>query len=265
MMKGIRVLQFIRASGRLGGGSASLAVILLIISIEEHLRRQNVSAYWFILLAGVFFCFGAYNAWSNEHDALVQASEKNSKPSLQIELLAAFFEVDPVPDKKDLQVHVYTYLRVTNLTAPEALIRDGSLTISVLGIQYKGLGDDARRMGNALEHVSDFRIGGEMISSDAFANTLSPFIRLLSNVNANRPLRQGLTQEGFVAFAFPEIERWTADQDHAQYGMDAPDIDLCLRDSYGGLHSVHIPNLRIEGGSLQNVGLHPRSIHPGLN
>jgi len=220
MKKNLRVFQFVKATSRLGGGSVALAIVLFGISIYEHLVEKNLSAYWLVLAAGVFFAIGAYDAWASADNALTREIDKSTKPLLKIELVRAFFDVSRVANQNQLQTHVYTYLKVTNLNTPVTLIKDGSFVLTVDGRRYKGFGDDATRTGNALEHVSDFRLGGEA-SIEVFGNTLSQFPRLMSRVNAEKPLQRGITLEGFFVFTFPDLHDWNREELYLVEAADA--------------------------------------------
>lgn len=200
-------IKFVKSAGNIGLGSVGLAIVLLAISIDEHLRDKNVPSYWLMFIAALAFAFGAYRAWATEHEAYRNEVARNTKPSLQIEMKGVFFDVSSDPDVQQIRVrvHIYAYLRVTNLTIPEAIIKDGYLVMTVGGSQYKGMGDDKAIQGNALEHISDFKLGGEIIRTDVFGKTtLSPFKRLTSVVSSNNPLKRGITQEGFVVFTFTD-------------------------------------------------------------
>jgi len=71
--------RFIKAAGLLGGGSVVLAILLFLITIIEHIRDHNVEVFYLVLLAAVFFCFGAYQAWHDENRKyLAIASEKEN-------------------------------------------------------------------------------------------------------------------------------------------------------------------------------------------
>jgi hypothetical protein len=245
------IFRFVQGAGSLGAGSVLLSIVLLGISVEEHFRDKNIPAYWLILAAVVSFSFGAYRAWANEHESLVQEFEKNSKPLLKVELRGTFFDVSRIPNKNALQAHVYAYLRVTNLRSPETLIKDGTLEMTVEGSRYWGVGDDGSAKGNAIEHVSDFRLDGEITTADVFGNTLSPFPRLLSVVNAEKPLRRGITQEGFFVFTFTDLMDWNRDN---PYTMPVNDAVFTLRDSFDGTHTLEVTSLNIPQGTLTSSG-----------
>ena len=247
--------KFVKAAGYIGLSSVGLAIVLLAISIDEHLKDKNVSAYVLVLAAALSFAFGAYRAWANEHKAYTDEVEKNTKPLLRIELKGSFFDISPVPEKQtlDLLIRVYAYLKVTNLNSPETIIKDGTLEMTVGGVRYKGIGDDKSIKGNAIEHISDFRIGGEVTTTDVMGkNTLSPLIRLTSNLNANRPLKRGITQEGFIVYSFGNAK---IDWDHENpYVMPVTDLVLTLRDSFDGVHSLEAKSLNIPSGMIQTSG-----------
>jgi hypothetical protein len=256
-MKRERLLQFFKAAGRIGGGSVVLAIVLFLISIEEHLSARNVPAAWLIFLGCMVFCYGACAAWSNEHDAHIHEIEKNLKPLLQIELLGSFFDVSKMPNKNELQVHVYAYLRVTNTGHPDTLIKNGTLTMTVGGNRHTGAGEDISVKGNSIKHVSNFKIGGEVANADVFGNTFSPFPKLFSRVTPGNPLRRGLSQEGFFTFTFPESMNWDCSN---PYVMPATDVTIHLTDSFNGEHAIHQDDLSIEEGKLQMSGLFPFSL-----
>jgi len=247
-------IKFLKAAGYIGLGSVSLAIVLLAISIDEHLRDKNVPSYWLMLIAALAFAFGAYRAWATEHEAYQSEVAKSTKPSLQIEMAGVFFDVSPNPDVQQLQVrlHIYTYLRVTNLTNAGTIIKGGYLVMTVGGSQYKGTGDDKGIQGNVLEHISDFRIGGETTNTDVFGKTMrSPFKRLTSVVNSNNPLERGITQEGFVVFTFTDQSiHWDREN---TYLMPVSDFVLTLRDSFDCLHEYQAIILKIPEAHLKTT------------
>jgi hypothetical protein len=251
------VARFVQAAGTIGAGSVALAIVLFGVSIYEHLRNKNLPAYWLLFTAAVFFSFGAYRAWATEHDALSCEREKNAKPLLKIELAGALFDVFRVPHRNEIQVRVLAYLKLTNLNSPETLIRDGTLVMAVDGTRHKGIGDDDSVNGNAIEHVSAFRIGGEIKSPDVFGNTLSPFPRLQESVNAEKPLRRGITREGFFTFTFPNLKDWNREDPEHPYTMRVTDAVFTLSDSFGGRHSLQLMFLDIPQGTVTTVGRPP--------
>jgi len=247
-------IKFLKAAGYIGLGSVSLAIVLLAISIDEHLRDKNVPSYCLMLIATLGFAFGAYRAWATEYEAHQSEAAKNIKPSLQIEMAGVFFDLSPNPDVQQLQVrlHIYTYLRITNLNNPGTIIKDGYLVMTVGGCQYKGIGDDIGVQGNALEHISDFKIGGETTITDVFGKTTrSPFKRLSSVLNSNNPLKRGITQEGFIVFTFTGT---SIDWDHQNtHLMPVSDFVLTLRDSFDGLHEYQAMILNIPEAHLKTA------------
>ncbi len=242
-------IRFITAAGRIGGGSVVLSIVLFGFSVYEHFVARNIHAYWLVLAAGASFVGGAYYAWLNADKALAQQICKSALPQLRIELVRAFFDVSPLPGFK-LQVHIYAYLKVTNQNPPETLIKAGALAITVAGKQYVGNGDDVSKSGNALEHVTDFRLGGEA-ATEVFGDTLSRFPRLLSSVTPETPLRRGITQEGFFVFAFPGLHDWNCDERHL---LRVTDAELSITDSFDAKHPVHFKSLNIANGVLIDSG-----------
>ena len=140
---------------------------------------------------------------------------------------------------------------MTDLNSPETLLKDGTLVMGVEGKRYKGMGDDISIKGDTIEHVSDFRIGGEVFTADVFGNTLSPFPRLQSVVNAETPLRRGITQEGFFVFTFADLKDWNRE---TPYTMPVADAVFTLRDSFDDLHQLEVKFLNIPQGTLTTTG-----------
>ena len=242
------------ASGRAGEHVPPL-LVLILTSSENPFSRTNrghsIDGYWLLFAAAVFFALGGYRAWANEHNAFVAEAIRNINPLLRIELVGCFFDVSKVPNKQELQTHVYAYLRVTNLTSLETLIKDGTLVMTVDGTRHKGKGDDVSIKGNAIEHISDFKVGGEVLANDVFGNTLSPFSRLLSVVTSDSPLRRGITKEGFFVFTFVN----PIDSNHeTPYMMPVTDAVFTLRDSFDGLHDLQMNILNIPQGTLTTTG-----------
>jgi hypothetical protein len=124
--------------------------------------------------------------------------------------------------------------------------------MTVGGSQYNGMGDDRGIQGNVLEHITDFKIGGETTTTDVFGKTIrSPFKRLASVVNSNNPLTRGITQEGFVVFTFTDQSMdWDHENTHL---MPVSDFVLTLRDSFNGLHEYQAMILKIPEAHLKNT------------
>jgi hypothetical protein len=246
-------LKFLKAAGYIGWGSVGFAIVLLAISIVEHLIDKNVNAYWLVFIGALAFAFGAYRAWASEHEAFENELAKNAKPSLKIETPGVFFDISTPPDVQKLviRLHVYAYLRVTNLTPTDTTIKDGYLVMTVGGVQYKALGDDIDVQGNALEHISTFRTGGETTTSDIFGkHTLTTFKRLMSVVNSTSPLKRGIPQEGFFVFTFTDQ---SIDWDHgSSYSIPVADFVLTLRDSFDGHHEHQVTVLNIPESHLKS-------------
>jgi hypothetical protein len=246
-MRSLRPLEFIRAAGALGGTSVALSVVLFVVSMVEHKRDKSVPAYWFICLAPLFFAIGAYLAWSAERDKLEEERAKNQKPLLKIEMRAAFFEVSPVQGTQRLQVHIITYLRVTNLSEPRTLIKCGTLTMVVGGVEHLGTGDDGSVSGGWVEHNSAFRLGGEM-KAIVFGEIYTPVRRLIHDINWEYPLVQGVHRDGIVVFNFQGEMDWDREN---PYTMDATHLRLSLTDSFDQQHSVSIEKFDIPNGNLR--------------
>lgn len=245
-------LKFLKAAGYIGGSSVVLAIVLFAVSIWEHFADKNVNAYWLVFIGVLAFTFGAYRAWASEHEIYESEVAKNSRPSLRIEMPGVFFDISTPPVQKlVVLLHVYAYLRVTNLTPTETTIKDGYLTMTVGGVRYKATGDDIVVQGKNLEHISDFRAGGETITSDIFGkHLLTPFKRLMSVVNSTSPLKRGIPQEGFFVFTFTDQK---IDWDHeSSYNIPVTDFVLTLRDSFDGHHEHQVTILNIPESHLKS-------------
>lgn len=202
-----RFFKFLNAAGKLGITSVVLSLLLFVVSIYEHATGKNLTAFVFVCLVPIFFAVGAFLAWSGEHDKLNAEFAKNSTPSLRIELLATFFDVSPIPHTRELQTHVYAYLRVTNLRESATLIKSGTLTLTVGGQEYIGHGDDVSKEGRFVEHTTDFKLGGEK-EEPFMGGTYTPIHRLLTSITAENPLRRGIHREGYMVFTFRDPLDW---------------------------------------------------------
>lgn len=82
-----RPIEFIQATGKLGGGSVILAILSFGITAWEHVKDHNVVASVFGFLSIIFFCFGAYWAWSEERDKREAVEKKcfDERPVLSFE------------------------------------------------------------------------------------------------------------------------------------------------------------------------------------
>jgi hypothetical protein len=242
-------VRFVKAAGVAGITSAGLGLVLFAIAIIEHINDKNVPVYWLLGVGVLSLLVSSYRAWATEHEAYLNEVAKSSKPSLKIEMPGSFYDISRIPNTNKIQLHVCAYLKVTNLTAPETLIKDGYLVMTVGGIQYKGLGDDKGVKGNSLEHITDFKIGGETTNQDVFGkNTLSPFKRLPA-LNADSPLKRGITQEGFFVFTFTDQSiNWNHED---TYYLPVSDFALTLRDSFDGIHTLDVMILKIPQAQVQ--------------
>lgn len=247
-MKRFRLFLFLRSAGKLGFASATAGLILLLISDLEHVRGNSLASYSFLLVGPLLFAFGAYMAWSTEHERWKAEIERNTKPDLRIELLATFFDVSKLPGTNDSRIHIYAYLRVTNASQPETLITGGRMNLMVGGAQYSAKGDDISRQGGYIEHNSIFRLGGER-KREVFGEVFTPVQRLIASVNRENPLRRGIHQDGVIVFTYQGVMDWGENQ----YVMEATDVRVTLTDSLGQSHTLPVGNLSIPCGTLRNV------------
>lgn len=90
-----RFVEFITTAGYLGGGSVVLAIILFAIATWEHFKDHNVSPGLLAALGVVFFCFGAYWAWSKERDKFEAERNKNESPDFVIDITSIMAYFNP--------------------------------------------------------------------------------------------------------------------------------------------------------------------------
>lgn len=69
MLKKPSLIEFFISAGSAGILSAVATIAFLFVTIYEHEERHEVPAIAFLILAGLFFCYGAYIAWANERRA----------------------------------------------------------------------------------------------------------------------------------------------------------------------------------------------------
>jgi hypothetical protein len=91
LVMGKRLYEFVKTAGVLGGGSVMLSIICFGITFAEHVRDHSVLASVFGFLTIIFFCFGAFQAWSKERDARLEIERKyfDESPQIGLELLSA--------------------------------------------------------------------------------------------------------------------------------------------------------------------------------
>jgi hypothetical protein len=117
-MDKLRPIEFVKTAGLLGGGRVVLAIILMGIAIWEHIHGKNAATFIFGLLVVVFFCFGAYVAWSKERDKYEQEARKHEQPNLQLTLHDVLSSYDPNRD-------------VTTVVMSAVLVNRGVATVAL--------------------------------------------------------------------------------------------------------------------------------------
>lgn len=93
-----RFFRFLTTAGWIGGGSVMLSMILLAITIWEHLHDKNVAAFVLGILVVVFFCFGAYIAWSKESEKYLNEKQKHEQPDFKLTLYDVLTSYNPTMD-----------------------------------------------------------------------------------------------------------------------------------------------------------------------
>lgn len=66
MLKKPSPIEFFISAGSAGIVSAAATIAFLCVTIYEHEEKHEIPAIAFLILAGSFFCYGAYIAWANE-------------------------------------------------------------------------------------------------------------------------------------------------------------------------------------------------------
>lgn len=74
------LLQFLKSAGLKGAGSVALSVASFIVTVKEHIDKDNVSTAVFFCVGCLAFCYGAYLAWSNERENHLRLYELTRKP-----------------------------------------------------------------------------------------------------------------------------------------------------------------------------------------
>jgi hypothetical protein len=67
--------EFIRSAGSGGIVSAFATAVLFTVTVYEHAEKNDTPALILLILAGLFFCWGAYLAWSNERRKRIKVEE----------------------------------------------------------------------------------------------------------------------------------------------------------------------------------------------
>jgi hypothetical protein len=100
-------IEFLASAGRRGIGSVFLAAISFVVSAKEHADKQNIPTEFFAVLGLLAFCYGAYLAWTNEHNKYNEIKDLQTKADIRATFLRASIDTTsfgengqrvPVPD-----------------------------------------------------------------------------------------------------------------------------------------------------------------------
>jgi hypothetical protein len=83
------VSEFIRSAGSGGIVSAFATAVLFAVTVYEHAEKNDTPALILLILAGLFFCWGAYLAWSNERREHIKVEETTQKADIRGTILRA--------------------------------------------------------------------------------------------------------------------------------------------------------------------------------
>jgi hypothetical protein len=81
--------EFIRSAGSGGIVSTFATAVLFTVTVYEHPEKHDTPALILLILAGLFFCWGAYLAWSNERRERLKVEESIHKADIRGEIYRA--------------------------------------------------------------------------------------------------------------------------------------------------------------------------------
>ncbi len=192
--------EFVVAAGVLGGGSVILAIVLFVIAAIEHFRDRNVAAAWLFIIACLAFCFGAFSAWNQERESVERSTTEISHLNEQIaSLVESHIAADiefAVLGAQPKGSHAGLIVSLRNSGAESAVIPDSWQLSAVTsnGMTYRG-------WANTLKDKNlDFCLGPHklmrLVKSDALYLKAS-----------ERPIARNGYAQGFLWFAFPDLDR----------------------------------------------------------
>lgn len=79
-----RVRSFLRETGKWGIVSIFTTISGFAGSVWLYIFGHSIPAYWFILIAAVCFCVGAFKAWDKKTTELEEVQAKNKRPGLKV-------------------------------------------------------------------------------------------------------------------------------------------------------------------------------------
>jgi len=91
-------VRFLKASGRIGGGSVIFALILFGIALWEHHFGRNVPTLLLVAVGVGFFCYGCYLAWLKEMQDKEKVIASIESPDFDLLLSGWTFFYDELKD-----------------------------------------------------------------------------------------------------------------------------------------------------------------------
>lgn len=88
-MKNPSLIEFIKSAGLLGAGSVALSIALYVITVREHIDKNNVPAAVFFVLACLAFCYGAHLAWRTERKKHIETESLFNVAQIRGKILRA--------------------------------------------------------------------------------------------------------------------------------------------------------------------------------
>ena len=101
------LLEFIKSAGSGGIVSTFATAVLFTVTVYEHIQNRDTPALILLIFAGLFFCWGAYLAWSNERRERIKVEETAHKADIRGTFFRASIDIKsfgengqlvPVPD-----------------------------------------------------------------------------------------------------------------------------------------------------------------------
>jgi hypothetical protein len=129
-----KFLSFLWAAGKIGGSSVIFALILFGIAIWEHYKARNVPAELLVACGVMFFCVGAYLAWSKERTAFdhLKREMKDREPDLKLKIFGSVCIYSPDDNR-----HVWLMgIEVGNTGAATSIVSWGATYELNGGVEY---------------------------------------------------------------------------------------------------------------------------------
>jgi len=233
-------LQFIKAAGEWGWTSVIGTAILVAVSVLEHVRDHNLTAYVFVILAAALFCLGAFKAWDAERGKLEAFVQAAKKPQIEGTIVAGFIDAKKFlgfgsEQLQDLAEGSYVsfFVRAVNHSeCPGHFMTPPRCQLEIYGTKYTGVFESCPEHFDLAVDDPSFR---EQRLMDFF-----------QRIFASMPMQRGIPHSGWMRFYVQDFS----------YGMllgkeEIPAVaTIELDDTLGGHHLMTSENT----GVLLRVG-----------